>query len=165
MKTLPALMDGYGEYHQHPLNVATHYVGVPAIMFGVLVALGWVRVQFNAFDASLAWLVFALVSAYYIKLDLRVGLFMLGFDLLLLVAADHVSRQPLPQSFTVFLIAFGGGWILQAIGHVIEGRKPAFFDDVRQLFVGPIYLMTKLLIGAGLLQDVRDKIGDITTVG
>ncbi len=31
---------------------------------------------------------------------------------------------------------FVGGWILQFIGHVFEGKRPEFFNDWRFLFVG-----------------------------
>lgn len=35
---------------------------------------------------------------------------------------------------------FVGGWALQAIGHAIEGNKPAFFGDPIYLAVGPIWV-------------------------
>ena len=30
-------------------------------------------------------------------------------------------------------------WVLQFIGHKIEGKKPSFFDDLRFLLVGPAW--------------------------
>src|SRR5688500_3692348 len=34
------------------------------------------------------------------------------------------------------LVLFGLGWVLQFIGHAIEGKPPEFFKDWRFLFVG-----------------------------
>lgn len=30
-------------------------------------------------------------------------------------------------------------WILQFIGHHIEGKKPSFFEDLRYLLIGPAW--------------------------
>lgn len=35
---------------------------------------------------------------------------------------------------------FVGGWALQALGHCIEGNKPAFFGDPLYLLVGPVWV-------------------------
>ena len=36
---------------------------------------------------------------------------------------------------------FVGGWILQFVGHGIEGNKPSFMKDPRFLLVGPLYII------------------------
>jgi uncharacterized membrane protein YGL010W len=38
-----------------------------------------------------------------------------------------------------FAVLFVGGWILQLVGHVFEGRKPALVDNLFQIFVAPIF--------------------------
>ena len=40
------------------------------------------------------------------------------------------------MSVAVFVIA----WILQFIGHKIEGKKPSFFKDVQFLLIGPAWI-------------------------
>ena len=37
----------------------------------------------------------------------------------------------------IFVVA----WILQFVGHKLEGKKPAFFEDIQFLLIGPIWLM------------------------
>ncbi len=37
------------------------------------------------------------------------------------------------------------GWILQFIGHAIEGNSPAFFSNPVHLIVGPIFIIRKYL--------------------
>jgi uncharacterized membrane protein YGL010W len=46
----------------------------------------------------------------------------------------------------VFVIA----WILQFIGHAIEGKRPSFFTDVRFLLIGPAWLLAFLYRALGL---------------
>ena len=36
---------------------------------------------------------------------------------------------------------FVGGWILQFIGHGIEGNRPSFMKDPRFLFIGPLFIL------------------------
>ena len=44
---------------------------------------------------------------------------------------------------------FVGGWILQLVGHVFEGRKPALTDNLFQIFVAPIFLCAELFFALG----------------
>src|SRR5450830_354384 len=43
----------------------------------------------------------------------------------------------LPVSIAIFVTA----WIGQFIGHKIEGKKPSFFDDLRFLLIGPLFVL------------------------
>jgi len=36
---------------------------------------------------------------------------------------------------------FIAAWIGQFAGHLVEGRKPAFIEDIRSLLVGPAWLL------------------------
>jgi uncharacterized membrane protein YGL010W len=35
------------------------------------------------------------------------------------------------------------GWGLQFLGHAIEGNRPAFFQDARHFFIGPLFFFWK----------------------
>ena len=39
------------------------------------------------------------------------------------------------------IIVFIGSWILQFIGHKIEGKKPSFLKDIQFLLIGPAWLL------------------------
>jgi len=41
------------------------------------------------------------------------------------------------------LILGGLGWGLQFLGHAIEGNRPAFMEDPRHFFVGPLVILYK----------------------
>jgi uncharacterized membrane protein YGL010W len=44
------------------------------------------------------------------------------------------------------LVAFGVGWVFQAVGHTVyEKNRPAFFKNLVHLLVGPLFLMNEIL--------------------
>jgi uncharacterized membrane protein YGL010W len=49
------------------------------------------------------------------------------------------------------LALFVAGWVLQFVGHFIEGNQPAFFRNPVYLLVGPVWLARRALsiIGVG----------------
>jgi uncharacterized membrane protein YGL010W len=65
-----------------------------------------------------------------------VGMFvMFGIMLAILYAIPHAFV--LPVAVAVFVLA----WIGQFVGHKIEGKKPSFFEDVRYLLIGPLFVL------------------------
>lgn len=55
------------------------------------------------------------------------------------------------------LAMFVLGWILQFIGHAIEGNRPAFFQNPVYFFVGPWWLVRRAARAIGLLQSTPSK--------
>jgi uncharacterized membrane protein YGL010W len=45
---------------------------------------------------------------------------------------------------------FVAGWILQGIGHYFQGNPPKFFGDTRNLFVGVLWWLERVLSPTGL---------------
>jgi len=149
MQTLEQQMGFYAAYHQDARNKATHFVGVPMIVFGLFVALGWARVDVGGVTLTAAMLLAAVVLAWYFVLDVPLGLAMLGVNAILLYLADRVSVLPIATGLVWFGVFFGGGWVIQLIGHVWEGRKPALVDNLFQIFVAPIFLAAELFFALG----------------
>ena len=50
------------------------------------------------------------------------------------------------------LVLFVGGWILQFVGHAIEGNRPAFLRNPVYFFIGPWWLVRRLATTFGLLK-------------
>jgi uncharacterized membrane protein YGL010W len=42
------------------------------------------------------------------------------------------------------------GWILQLVGHAVEGNRPAFFKNPLYLIVGPWWLIRRAIAAVGL---------------
>jgi uncharacterized membrane protein YGL010W len=77
------------------------------------------------------------------------ALAMLAVNALLLYLADIVATQPMATGAVWFAVFFGGGWVIQLIGHVWEGRKPALVDNFFQIFVAPIFLAAEVFFALG----------------
>lgn len=50
------------------------------------------------------------------------------------------------------LALFVVGWILQFLGHIIEGNQPAFFRNPLYLLVGPLWLLRRAGAALGLVK-------------
>lgn len=68
-----------------------------------------------------------------------VGVPMIFFSVLLGVAAIFIAALRLPA-----LLLFVAGWVLQFIGHLVEGKPPAFFSDWRFLVTGLAWWLRKM---------------------
>ena len=149
MQTLEQQMSFYAAYHQDARNKATHFVGVPMIIFGLFIALGWARVEIGGVTLTAAMLLAAVVLVWYFLLDVPLALAMLAMNAALLYLAEVVSLQPIGVGLAWFLVFFGGGWVIQLIGHVYEGRKPALVDNFFQIFVAPMFLAAEVFFALG----------------
>ncbi|MBA5688234.1 Mpo1 family 2-hydroxy fatty acid dioxygenase [Rugamonas apoptosis] len=130
-RTIDTLLAQYSESHVNQLNEWIHIVCVPVIVF-TLLGLLW------AIHPLLALAVVATALRYYAGLSkpFAVGMLLMAASMLGLLSALP-PRAVLPLSLAMFVLA----WIGQFIGHQIEGRKPSFFDDVRFLLIGPLFVL------------------------
>lgn len=149
MQTLEQQMAFYAAYHQDARNKATHFVGVPMIIFGLFIALGWARLEVGGVPLTAAMLLAAVVLAWYFLLDVPLALAMLAVNAALLYLANLVSLLPIGAGLAWFLVFFAGGWVIQLIGHAWEGRKPALVDNFFQIFVAPIFLAAEVFFALG----------------
>jgi uncharacterized membrane protein YGL010W len=154
MRTLEQQMSFYMRYHRNPWNKLTHFIGVPAIIFSLFIPLGWLRLPLGGFDLTGAQIFAAVVLVYYFMLDAALALALTAFIAVMLIGADQVSRLPWKTGGLWFIGTFAGGWILQLVGHVLEGRKPALTDNFFQIFIAPIFLMAEVFFLFGYKKDV-----------
>lgn len=158
MKSLAEQMQSYSSYHRDFRNKLTHFVGVPLVVYSLFVPLGWFR--FAPLDIPLtgATLFYLGVFIYYCRLDKFVAVMQAPITFVLLYFADKASLLPFGQSALVFLATFVGGWIVQLIGHVFEGKRPALVDNMMQIFNAPLFLTVEVLFLLGLKKDLRSRL-------
>jgi uncharacterized membrane protein YGL010W len=130
MRKVDELFQRYGEFHRNAVNKAIHWVCVPLIVWAVLGGL-WSLSPIAAYVAIVASI------AFYLWLSPPLALGMVVVMALMVYPLTLLGERALIVSFVVFVAA----WIGQFIGHIIEGRKPAFLEDVRSLLVGPAWLL------------------------
>lgn len=146
----------YAEHHRDERNSATHYVGIPMIFLAVLIPLAFWSVSIGIFEISIGSLLLTFAAIGWIFLDAGVGLAMLAMIVPLAAGAEWIARSS-STAHALWIAAglFVAGWIFQLVGHsVFEKRKPAFFDDLAQLFIGPMFIVAKILVLFGLRRDL-----------
>ncbi len=146
----------YSSYHRDERNRATHFVGIPAIVFSILVPLALARAD-NGISAAMVVAVLAVIG--WAALDLVIGLAMAVVMLAMLVVAEWIARTyGSSTAWIVFAVFFVGGWIFQLVGHIWEGRRPALADNLFQAFIGPMFIMAEVLIWLGLKPELKQAI-------
>ncbi|WP_394149448.1 DUF962 domain-containing protein [Vibrio maritimus] len=140
MKSLQQWLDAYGESHQNSTNRKIHKVAVPGIYLSI-VGLIWCipHVSLSGVAINWVWLVMLPVMFFYFRLSRSVFIQMLLFTLACLAVitfADMFGVSILNLSIGLFVLL----WIMQFVGHKIEGKKPSFFDDIQFLLIGPIWV-------------------------
>ncbi len=146
----------YASYHRDERNRATHFIGIPAIVFAILVPLALARTG-NGISAAMVVAVLAVIG--WIALDRVIGLAMAVVMLAMLVVAEWVARSyGSSTAWIVFAVFFVGGWVFQLVGHIWEGRRPALADNLFQAFIGPMFIMAEVLIALGLKPELKAAI-------
>jgi uncharacterized membrane protein YGL010W len=155
MNTLEEQMATYAAYHRNRWNKLSHSVGVPAIVFAILIPMAWIDIGAGL---NLARLFVAAVLVYYFLLDVPLALALTVPVAALLYAAEQAASRGASAGWAWFGICFVGGWAFQLVGHVFEGRKPALLDNLFQIFVAPIFLVAEVFFALGLKREVLKRI-------
>ena len=157
MKSLAAQMSFYQRYHHSPRNRATHFIGVPAIVLSVMLALSWWR--FGNSGLSAAEVVSVVTLAYYFRLDVPIALASTAVFAILLALAHWLDSvlSPAGAHLTCAML-FVGGWALQLLGHYFEGRRPALADNLFQVVIAPIFLVAEVFFHFGYKPGLRHAV-------
>lgn len=147
MKSLKQWLAEYEVSHKNQTNKLIHYLCVPAIFMTVVGFVWSIPFPSDASSPFLNWaaVVIVLSLVFYFKLSIILGLGMAIFSVLCLLFVEwwdaSMSMSVVAMSAIVFVVA----WVLQFIGHHIEGKKPSFLKDVQFLLIGPAWILCKLL--------------------
>lgn len=140
MRSIERLLQQYGESHQNKTNVLIHAIAVPSIYFVTLGLIWSIPVpEFVAmFSVTWAHIISIPVLYYYFSLSGPIGAAMTLLTIACFGLVNLLVLAGIPVwQFCLALFIFM--WVLQFIGHKIEGKKPSFFDDLRFLLVGPAW--------------------------
>ncbi|RYF36614.1 MAG: DUF962 domain-containing protein [Comamonadaceae bacterium] len=133
------LLAHYEESHRNPVNERIHFVAIPLIMLSLLGLL----------FALHPWAAYAFAAAsmvYYVRLSAVFLIAMAALSVLGLALVHAMGEHVLIISIAIFVAA----WIAQFVGHKVEGKKPSFFEDLQYLWVGPIFVLSKLFLKLGI---------------
>ena len=152
---------GYAAVHRSWRNKATHFVGIPIIVFSLLLILALWRVNPAGREVSMALVVAIAAVLGWMALDTGIGLIMAALMAPAWYAAEALAGALGPSSTVVaFGVLFVGGWALQFLGHHYEGKRPALLDNIFQGFVGPMFLVAESLVASGYRADLAAIMGE-----
>ena len=153
MRKIEKLIAEYGESHQNKTNKLIHWLCVPSIFFSI-VALVWCiplgpleNLTIDGYNyINWATISIVFVFIYYLILSPKLTVGMALFSIFCLFLTNWIENQILIDNLNVSLwmisvSIFVVSWIIQFIGHEIEGKKPSFLKDVQFLLIGPAWLM------------------------
>lgn len=143
MRTAQEWFSEYGESHQNTVNKAIHFVAVPVI-YATVIGLLWSipQPQWMAEINWLNWAVLGLVPTllFYMAISLPLALGMAALSIVCLFICSAMERLGHPV-WLIALVLFAFMWVLQFVGHYIEGKKPSFFKDLQFLMIGPMWIL------------------------
>ncbi|QOL24787.1 DUF962 domain-containing protein [Thalassotalea sp. LPB0316] len=163
MKSIVEQLSTYKSVHLNKKNVRTHFFGVPLIVMSVMVLINMLNITWrsdsNEVTLPLMPVIALLVVLYYLLLDVKIGLIATLLFAPVYWAAINISA--LPNAAWWALGIFVIGWIIQFVGHAYEKAKPAFVDDLNQLLIGPLFLVSEVVFALGMNKDMEQEVTDI----
>ena len=141
MRRVDQLLAHYGQSHTHPTNERIHYLAIPVIMFSLTGLIA-------AIHLWLAYFFIAASMVYYMRLSGVFFVSMATISLAMLAGLHALANAGVlfKTSVALFVVA----WVFQFVGHKIEGKKPSFFEDIQYLWVGPLFVLSKLFSAIGI---------------
>jgi uncharacterized membrane protein YGL010W len=164
LKSLEENLTQYAACHRDRRNIATHFLGIPLIVFAAVLALATVAIPLGEMAGTLAVAASVCASIYYFRLDAAFGFAMaVALFLMCAGASEITARCGDALSLGIALAAFVAGWALQFWGHKFEGVKSAFLDDARQLLIGPLFVVAEVFFFFGarpaLRRHIEERVG------
>tara|TARA_Y100000589_G_scaffold63590_1_gene54999 strand:+ start:10306 stop:10836 length:531 start_codon:yes stop_codon:yes gene_type:complete len=166
MKNIHSWLLEYGDSHQNQINKIIHWICVPLIFWSIVGLISLIPHKFlDVFNNDLfnqfihyGTIVIILGLLFYLNLSFMIFMGMVLFSILILICTYSIyylfetnNLWGIFNSFDLntntFLIyfyisVFIFSWILQFIGHKIEGKKPSFFKDIQFLLIGPAWIIS-----------------------
>lgn len=156
---LKEMLTGYAAAHQHPFNVFVHMLGIPLIMFGVLIALSWAAIEIGPLHLTLAHLVLAGFFLFYLTLDAVFAVAFLFLACGLVLLAGVVADWPFGLSAGVAASCFVGGYVAQFVGHAVERSMPVLVKHpIQANLAAPFFTVVEVFKLLGLRETLFNEI-------
>jgi uncharacterized membrane protein YGL010W len=152
MRTVNEWLEEYGKSHQNETNKSIHWICVPAIFFSIVGLLYGIKLPLiiNTHTVNVAMIAILLITIYYLRLSLPLGLGMFIFGIICLFICHLIEKFVPAPLWLVSVIIFVLAWIGQFYGHHVEGKKPSFLKDLQFLLIGPMWLISFIYKAVGI---------------
>ncbi|OBP14449.1 hypothetical protein A5320_11785 [Rheinheimera sp. SA_1] len=153
MKTIEQWFTEYAVSHQNPTNKKIHFLAVPLIYLTVFGLLWQIPMPFSGFATQqINWpLILCLpVLGFYFSLSFAIGIGMTIYSAFVVLFLRWFESAVSVDVWLASLLLFILMWVLQFVGHHIEGKKPSFFKDLQFLLIGPAWILGFILRRFGI---------------
>lgn len=136
----------YESYHKDPVNKFIHFICIPIIMYSILVTFS--KFYFSVYKHKNHKFLFHMYfneatvlfyNIYYLSYGLKIGTIMFLYNLVFHIVTIKIYKyfnHSNIVTFNLFLFAF----VIQFIGHFIEGNRPAMLTGLKQtLLQAPLF--------------------------
>ncbi|PVU87873.1 hypothetical protein BB559_005853 [Furculomyces boomerangus] len=163
----------YGEYHSNPINVISHQIFVPSIMWSTLGFLSLTGPYMDvpsfllplfgpsllSVEMNLATILCLTYIVYYLSLDFVAALIYTPLMLLMLSTSFFVMNNA-QNPLTIMTVVFVVSWAVQVAGHfVFEKRAPALLDNLLQAFaMAPFFVFLEILFKFGYRPEFHKEV-------
>jgi len=152
---LTGILASYGRFHRDARNRFTHYIGVPAITYAILIPPALQSMTAFGATIDLDRILIIVAAVGYIALDPPFGVALTVVLALLAKAAEATCRLGTHAALAVAGVVFVVGWALQLLGHRLEGNRPALLTNLAQILVAPLFLVAEAAFALGLRADLK----------
>tara|TARA_Y100000591_G_C21828163_1_gene697919 strand:- start:471 stop:941 length:471 start_codon:yes stop_codon:yes gene_type:complete len=136
----------YQSYHKDPINKLIHFIFIPVIMYSILVTSGkfyYIVYRYKdhkiIFQMGFDELLILFYDIYYLTYGIKIGTIMFLYNLIFYIVSKTIYsffKHSSAVTFNLFLFAF----VIQFLGHFIEGSRPAMFTGLKQtLLQAPLF--------------------------
>lgn len=155
MRKIDLLLAEYGDSHRNSTNKLIHWICVPLIFWTILGFISYIPtpnmyLKYFGFLSIASFITLVLITIFYFRLSWRIALIMIFVMLLMEYFVSLANVTFGAKSWMFYLAVFAITWILQFVGHKIEGKKPSFLKDLQFLLIGPIWLLSFILKKLGI---------------
>jgi uncharacterized membrane protein YGL010W len=164
MRNANQLMIEYAAYHRDKRNIATHFIGIPMIVFSIGILLARPAFDIGGLALTPIWIIWAAATLWYLALgNLALGIAVSLANGILIWFAAPLAAGSVASWLAWGVGTFVVGWVIQFVGHYYEGKKPAFVDDLLGLLTGPMFVTAEAMFALGwgkdLLAQIEQRVG------
>jgi len=164
MRSANELMVQYAAYHRDKRNIASHFIGIPLIVFSIGVLLARPAFEVSGISLTPIWIIWLVATIWYLSLgNLALGIAVSVTNGVLIWLAQPLAAGSVTSWLAWGIGTFVIGWVIQFVGHYWEGKKPAFVDDLLGLLTGPMFVTAEALFALGwgksLLAEIEQRVG------
>jgi len=134
----------YESYHQHPINKFIHFICIPIITYSILIFASHFYLKLTDVNKNIIVIrgdeaIVILYNFYYMSYGYPIGVYMFFYNVIIFLLSRLIYTF-YPISHTTNLKIFLCAFMMQFIGHLIEGNQPALFTGLRQtLLQAPLH--------------------------